>query len=156
MTTNSSNITSKDILEISYSVVDSFLKNHNLTVLDNRLLSNFKGELDAVEVLRAMWSEMLQGSPEKLVDFYEQTYNKTEKVHYENVIDTVLIELAVGLVSTVVGGIIVDEYSRKHESIARHIKEHLSNNKKEISLLQQRFEKSLKYLFRVYLAKKYY
>jgi phosphoenolpyruvate synthase/pyruvate phosphate dikinase len=149
----------KIIEDIAYSVVDMYLKNHAFSVLDNRLLSNFKGELDATSVLRDVWLEQMGGSPEKLIALYEKTNDRNGTLNYENLIDSNLVSFAAEFFVALLAGILVEEYARNHDKIISTIKrlyrKPLKETVKVAEDVTSKDNKSITYLFQVYALKLY-
>ena len=104
--------------EFSFSTLNLFLEKHDLAVLRDRLVVSFKGELESIPVLVEFWFEYLDGSPKKLVEFYERVNERKKAVHYENLIDLFLISFFAELLA----GLVVVEYSRNHDRIVETIK----------------------------------
>ncbi len=114
---------SEVVNDITYSVVDMFLKSHSFSVLENRLLSSLKGELDSINVLRDVWLEELGGCfPERLVDVYERTNDHNGTQHYENLIDSILITFAAEFFIALLANIVADEYHENHDKVLRVIR----------------------------------
>jgi len=136
-----------------------FLKNHSFPVLENRLLSSLKGELDSINVLRDVWLEQLGGPPERLVEIYERTNDRNGTQHYENLIDSVLMTFAAEFLIALLANIVADEYHENRDKVLRVIRRlyrkpagEIVDETKEVTT---KYDKALKYLFQVYGAKEY-
>ncbi len=149
--------------DICFVTIDQFLRNHNLSVLDNRLLANYKGELDAIAVMRDIWLKEMQASPEKLIDVYEQTNDRKKVIHYENLVDATLINFAAELFASILGGIIsgiiVAEYSENRKKIYTGIKKlyrkPIDKLNEAAGKVYEKYEKALRYIFRALILKSY-
>jgi len=141
--------------DFCFSPLSLFLEKHDLTVLRDRLLVSFKGELESIPVLMELWFEYLEGSPTKLVAFYERANERKETSHYENLIVLFLISFLAELLA----GLVLVEYSRNHDRIVELIREKHWKSQRKISATIQRvsdkYGACLEYLFRVYILKEY-
>jgi phosphohistidine swiveling domain-containing protein len=154
-----SSIRSKVIDDISYSIVDMYLKNHSFPVLEIRLLSSLKGELDSINVLRDVWLEQMGGSPERLIEVYEKTNDRNETQHYENLIDSTLMTFVAEFFIALLAGIVVEQYSKNRDKILRVIKRLYRKPVCQImdatNEVTAKYDKSIRYLFQVYALKEY-
>lgn len=150
---------SKVMDDIAYSIVDIYLKNHSFSVLGNRLLSNLKGELDSINVLRDIWLEQMGGSPEKLTDLYEKTNDRDGTQHYENLIDTILLTFVAEFFAALLAGIVLEDYSRNRDKVVSAIKRlYRKPIHKTIAVAKEvtsKYDRSIRYLFQVYALKEY-
>lgn len=145
--------------DICFAVADLYLKKHHFSVLDDRLVANLKGELDSIAILRDIWLEQMQCSPEKLIELYEKTNDRKQVQHYENLIDSNLMNFIAEFFIALLAGILADEYSRNRKKILDTVKKLYRKPIDKIhamaSDVYQKYNHSLKYLFRVYALKNY-
>ncbi|MFZ7137855.1 MAG: PEP-utilizing enzyme [archaeon] len=131
------------------------MEKHDLSVLRDRLIVSFKGELESVPVIMQFWFDYLDGSPIKLVDFYERTNERKKTVHYENLIITLLISFLAELLA----GIVVVEYSRNRDNFGEKLKKIKKESREKvtsaIAQVSDKYGILLKYLIKVYILKKY-
>lgn len=159
LTSNNSELTPSVAMEIfadpSFRTLDLFFEKHDLPVLRDRLLLNFKGELESIHVLTDFWFDYLEGSPKKLLDFYEKVNDRRKTVHYENLIDLFLISFLAELLAA----IIATEYLENRERIVKAVKELYEKSRNNLRRTAERvfekYEHILEYLFRVYTLKEY-
>lgn len=147
--------TSRVVDDICFAAVNSFLEEHDFPVLRDRLLMNLKGELESVQVLRDVWFEYMNGSPEKLIEVYERTNDRKESPHYENLIDLFLVSFVAELLATIIG----TEISRNRDQIVENIKKLYGKSgniaTRAFQKVSKKYQSFLKYLFRVYALKTY-
>ncbi len=128
-------------------------------MLDDRLLSNLKGELDSVNVLRNIWWDQLGGSPERLIEFYERTNDENGTLHYENLIDSILMTYAAEFIVLLLSGVAVVEYTLNRDKILDKIRRLYRVPPHQIleatDKITSKYDKSIRYLFRVYALKEY-
>jgi phosphohistidine swiveling domain-containing protein len=151
-------IRSKVIDDIAYSVVDMYLRNHSLSVLDDRLLSNIKGKLDSVNVLRDVWLEQMGGSPEKLIELYEKTNDLNGTQHYENLIDTILLTFVAEFFAALLAGIIVEDSKNRANvvnAIRRLYRKPVNKMIAATNEVTSKYEQPIRYLLQVYALKEY-
>ncbi len=152
-------IRSKVIDDITYSTVDIYLKNHYFPVLDNRLLSSLRGELDATNVLRDVWLEQMGGFPERLIEIYEKTNDKNGTQHYENLIDSIVMTFVAEFFVALLANIVADEYPENRDKILRAIKRLYRKPAHQVidatNEITTKYDKSIRYLFQVYALKEY-
>jgi phosphohistidine swiveling domain-containing protein len=155
----SSAIQTEVVDDICFAVIDLYLKKHHFSVLDDRLVANLKGELDSIAVLRDIWLEQMQGSPEKLIELYEKTNDRKQVQHYENLIDSNLMNFAAEFFIALLAGILVEEYSRNRKKILDTVKKLYRKPIHKINAMASstylKYDRSLKYLLRAYALKNY-
>lgn len=141
--------------DLSFSTTIFFFSEHNFPILRDRVLSNFMGELDSFQIVRKMWFELFDGSPERMIEWYEEAWDHKEKPHYENLI----IMFLVSFFAELLAGLVTVEIISNREKIIEHIKKIRLKSKekvkKAINKLAIKYESSLKYLFRIYILKNY-
>lgn len=149
----------KVVDDICFAVVDLYLKKHHFSVLDDRLVANLRGELDSIAVLRDLWLEKMHGSPEKLIELYEKTNDRKQVQHYENLIDSNLMNFAAEFFIALLAGILVVEYSKNRKKILDAVKKLYRKPTHKINAVAAsiylKYDHSLKYLFRAYALKNY-
>jgi phosphohistidine swiveling domain-containing protein len=88
--------------------------------------------------LREIWFKVFRGDYVKLIQFYEDTYSDREVQRHESLIEMFLVALA----STVVGGVITEEYRSRRKKILQNLKR-----------IEKRSRLALSYLLNLYALK---
>ena len=141
--------------DFCFSTLDVFLEKHSLPVLRDRLFISFIGELESIHVLREFWFEYLEGSPKKLIEIYEKANDRKRVERYENLIVLFLVSFFAELLAA----LIAVEYSKNRDLMVETIKKIYKKSRRKIWTAMQgiseKYERFLKYLFRVYVLKAY-
>lgn len=146
--------------EIAFETVELFLRKHDLPVLADRLLANFRGEVESIPVIKEFWFRYLKGSPGKLIEFYETIYDRKRTPHYENLIDLFLVNFLEELLAAIIAAIIAVEYSHNRKKIIASLKKALEKGGDRLKTAKEKVEtkynRFLQYLFKTYILKQFF